>query len=162
MTDVTLSRSTSMFSETSVAVTCGGSGSLSNVAQIESTRQTVPRANGLATVDSRGRYVAVRSDHTEVRRFQRLTKEWKSHRNASSSVFDIVCHPAYRKIVRMGERAIPLILRELRSEGNAPHPWFPALHEITGEQPIKNDGRGITSKMAQAWLEWGERKGYVR
>ncbi len=54
----------------------------------------------------------------------------------------------------MGKAAVPLILDELRTD---PRHWFPALQEITGENPVPLEDRGVVRKMAAAWLEWCER-----
>lgn len=42
-------------------------------------------------------------------------------------------HPAYQQIIGMGEKALPLILRDLRDRPTG-H-WFWALNAITGEEP---------------------------
>jgi hypothetical protein len=54
----------------------------------------------------------------------------------------------------MGERALPLILRQLESEGDQPNNWFWALRSITGENPVSADLRGNRLAMAKAWLDW--------
>jgi len=56
----------------------------------------------------------------------------------------------------MGDVAIPLILAELRSEGDEPDHWFWALHAITDTDPVKEEDRGNIVKMGAAWLKWGE------
>ena len=67
-------------------------------------------------------------------------------------------HPAYQRILTMGESAVPLILDDLRQR----HParWFHALYEITGENPIPENSRGVFTEMVAAWLEWGKQQGY--
>ena len=66
-------------------------------------------------------------------------------------------HPAYQEIIGMGERAVPLLLAELRRE---PDDWFWALHAITGANPVPAASRGNARTMAEAWLRWGAENGY--
>ena len=74
-----------------------------------------------------------------------------------SVVSKMVIHPAYQRIVGMGQPVIPLIFRELERE---PDHWFWALQSITGENPVSVDRRGDIVQMAAAWLEWGKAHGY--
>lgn len=104
--------------------------------------------------------VEVRSPFADLFRFRELAREWKSRRSASSSITEITHHPAYQKIIGMGESAVPLILRELEREGRDPAHWFWALHAISLEQPVSHQDRGNTVRMAKAWLEWGKNRGY--
>jgi hypothetical protein len=67
-------------------------------------------------------------------------------------------HPAYQRIIGMGEKAIPLILAELAER---PGHWFWALASITGEDPVAEQSRGKLREMASAWLAWGRQKGYI-
>ena len=87
--------------------------------------------------------------------FQRLVHEWKTQRGASSSISKIVLCQAYQAIIGMGARAVPLILRKLRGEGDNPDQWFWALQAITQEQPVAEKDWGNYRNMARAWLEWG-------
>ena len=66
-------------------------------------------------------------------------------------------HPAYQQIVGMGDKAIPLILRELEQ---APDHWFWALKAITGVNPVPREERADIKAMAKHWLEWGREEGY--
>jgi hypothetical protein len=68
-------------------------------------------------------------------------------------------HPAYQKIIGMGEWAIALILRELAENG--PDDWFWALTAITDENPITEKMAGDMRAMTEAWLQWGRRAGYL-
>jgi hypothetical protein len=79
-------------------------------------------------------------------------------------------HPAFREIVAMGQRAVPLILARLE-EGGSGFIWL-ALPEITGANPPIPEGfRGNKEiapgwmgwdikGMEAAWLEWGRKQGY--
>ena len=65
---------------------------------------------------------------------------------------------SYQNIIGMGEPAIPLILEELRRESDH---WFWALEAITLENPVPPAAKGNVEEMAQAWVQWGIKKGYI-
>ena len=58
-------------------------------------------------------------------RFCRLAALWRSETELVSNVTKRILHPAYQKIIGMGEGAIPLILNDLSEHG--PDDWFWAL-----------------------------------
>ena len=74
--------------------------------------------------------------------FQRCAVAWKHDTGHLSVEGEIASHEAYQSIISTGERAIPLILKDLMRE---PHYWFVALDELTGESPefrgLEGDGR---------------------
>lgn len=88
----------------------------------------------------------------------RLATEWRTHRGASSFSSRAVMHPAYQRIIGKGFSAVPFLLRQLQS---APDHWFWALMKITGEDPVPPEDAGDVAAMAQAWIEWGKRRGFV-
>ena len=93
------------------------------------------------------------------KRFLRLVADWKKQRDTlSSSPADYAMCPAYQKIIAIGPEAVPLILEELQRH---PDHWFWALHVLTDADPVPRAKRGIFKEMVRAWLEWGERSGYV-
>ena len=83
--------------------------------------------------------------------FDRLAAEWKEDTKFLSSSHALIGHPAYQRIIRMGEPAVPLILRNLEESGGH---WFWALREITGEDPVKPEERGNVRAMTARWMEW--------
>jgi hypothetical protein len=89
--------------------------------------------------------------------FEALAAKWKEDTRFESSPYRMAAHRCYQKIIGMGQAAVPLLLRELRT---APDLWFEALRAITGEQPVKKSHAGDIDAMARDWLEWGERNGY--
>ena len=96
--------------------------------------------------------------------FAQLAEEWRKETSIHSNSAIIVRHPAYQKIIAMGESVLPLIFREL--ENNAYH-WRYALSEITGANPVKgalrsDDGwvRVNVREQTEAWLRWGREQGY--
>jgi hypothetical protein len=96
--------------------------------------------------------------------FEELASQWRKERNPlSSNAWDNVLNPAYQRIIGMGTDAVRFILQELRRdlETGEPDDWFMALWAITGENPVRTEHRGKIREMAQAWLEWGSRQGYL-
>lgn len=89
--------------------------------------------------------------------FNLLVAQWKQETSLFSSLDKICMHPAYQRIIGMGEKILPLIFNEL--ERNPAH-WFWALSAITGENPIQPEQRGNLRKMTQAWLDWANSHGY--
>jgi hypothetical protein len=94
---------------------------------------------------------------TTEKKFIRLKDEWKSKRGPESSPVNLAMHPAYLKIIGMGQAAIPLLLRELERQ---PDMWFLALRSITEEDPVSEEHRGNVKAMAGDWVEWGRESGY--
>jgi hypothetical protein len=97
-------------------------------------------------------------EHAEYRRFIRLKNQWLEETKFTSSSTQIYNNNAYKKIICLGAKSIPWIIRDLKKT-NA-H-WFNALFQITGENPINPDHSGIVPKMAEDWINWAEKKGYV-
>jgi len=100
----------------------------------------------------------------EGARFREFVSQWRKERNSlSSSAWDNVRSPAYQRIIGMGERALPFILREMQREvaTGDPDDWFVALWSITGENPVPLENRGQLKEMARAWIDWGLRLGYI-
>lgn len=89
--------------------------------------------------------------------FERLAREWRAARTPTSSASRMAAHPAYLRIIGMGARAVPFILRELKER---PDHWFAALHAITGASPVPEHARGRLAQMADAWVEWGRENGF--
>ena len=91
-------------------------------------------------------------------RFRQLADQWEIETVFLSNSDRAAAHPAHREIVSMGERAVPLILERIRSQGGH---WFHALHAITNANPVQPADRGNVEAMQASWLEWGARSGYV-
>lgn len=92
--------------------------------------------------------------------FQQLASQWRSERGATSSITQMAMCPSYQRIIGMGEKAIPLILRQLENEGDDPDHWFWALQAITREDPVPKEARGNMREMARTWLDWAYMEGY--
>lgn len=89
--------------------------------------------------------------------FHLLVRQWHEERNeASSSISEVIACPAYLRIIAMGSRVLPLIIEQLKSEGDDPDHWCAALEAITGENPVPENAHGDTVRIAQAWIDWSE------
>jgi hypothetical protein len=91
-------------------------------------------------------------------RFNALAEEWYLDTLMTSSYYEKILHPAYQKILRLDEAAIPLILRELEA---MPNDWFWALRILTDDDPVKPEQTGDMQAMAEAWLAWGRQENYI-
>ncbi|MCL1463331.1 hypothetical protein [Argonema galeatum] len=89
--------------------------------------------------------------------FLELAEQWRRDTGMKSIVSKMSMHPAYQRIIGMGQPVIPLILRDMEKD---PDHWFWALQAITGANPVKSEQRGFLKQMAQAWLQWGKENGY--
>lgn len=89
--------------------------------------------------------------------FLQLVEQWRQETGMLSIASKMSLHPAYQRIIGMGQPVVPLILRELERE---PDHWFWALQSITGENPVLTEQRGDLVQMAAAWLAWGQEHGY--
>jgi len=94
-----------------------------------------------------------------MERFRHLAQTWRKERVPTSSITRLAMHPAYQQIIGMGEDALPLILQELREK---PDHWFWALAAISGEDPVPAASKGKLQEMADAWLQWGRSRGYLK
>jgi len=94
-----------------------------------------------------------------IEQFRRLAAEWRDATQFQSSLARSTNHPAYQAIIELGAEIIPVLLHELRRQ---PEPWFVALREITGVDPVAPTQRGNMQAMAAAWLRWGRDNGLIR
>ncbi|HLL89080.1 MAG TPA: hypothetical protein VK324_07230 [Tepidisphaeraceae bacterium] len=102
--------------------------------------------------------VASAGPEADAAEFESLAGQWERERPRGADVDEMADHPAYRRIVEMGERAVPFLLNRLAQK---PGHWFAALHAITGENPVPPDAEGKVKQMAAAWLRWGSERGMV-
>ena len=91
-------------------------------------------------------------------RFQAFAADWKDRSRYLSNTAQMAMLAPYQRIIGMGMDAIPLILQELQRE---PDQWFWALEAITDEDPVPPEAKGKVALMAQAWIEWGKRRGFL-
>jgi len=101
------------------------------------------------STDRPAHYVATKEDYTA--RFYRNVRRWRFDTSMVSSVDKAVAHPAFREIVDMGERVVPLIISEIRTR---PDMLMIALQLITGADPVQPRHRGRVNEMASDWIDW--------
>ncbi|MBX9584532.1 MAG: hypothetical protein K2X87_29880 [Gemmataceae bacterium] len=89
-------------------------------------------------------------------RFHTLAGEWRAATRFLAGPSAATEHPAYRAVVALGPDVVPLILAELAV---APEPWFAALRELTGADPVPPADRGRPRAAAEHWLAWGRGRG---
>ena len=109
-------------------------------------------------VEEREREQAKEVDAELEQTFRALADKWRLETRMLSSDSDIAANFSYHQIIGMGEKALPLIFREMRERGGR---WFWALRAITRQNPIRPEDRGNVRRMTEAWLEWGRRHKYV-
>ena len=90
--------------------------------------------------------------------FLTLAAQWREETAGYAITTPEIAHPAYLRIIGMGERALPWIFEQLAEHGDQ---WYVALHAITGVDPVPEDDRGRRSKMREAWLSWARDNGRI-
>lgn len=92
--------------------------------------------------------------------FQVLVQQWRNETAHLSLMSEKVNNFAYHQIMAMGEKVLPLIFRELKTK---PSDWFWALRAIARDKApeIPPEAQGRVRIIAEIWLEWGTRYGYV-
>ncbi len=88
--------------------------------------------------------------------FRRFSAKWREEIGADSSLSNMFENINYLSVIALGRKVVPLILADLQRE---PVPWFTALQAITGENPVDAQSAGDFRKMAEAWLQWGRKRG---
>ena len=94
----------------------------------------------------------------EEARFKQLVEEWKRETRFASFSNQKFLISSYQRIIGLGPRVIPLILRELQNE---PDHWFWALAALTGENPVRPELAGDVRRMTATWIQWGREQGYL-
>ncbi|MCK4391472.1 hypothetical protein KAX17_01025 [Candidatus Bipolaricaulota bacterium] len=85
------------------------------------------------------------------RRFLDLTRHWREETRFLSAVDKVTEHPAYQKIIGLGELAIPFIIDDMAHGGCF---WSMALTAITGKDPVPKDDAGDCAAIAKHWTNW--------
>ena len=91
-------------------------------------------------------------------RFEDLASRWEEETFFLSRSDQAVAHPLHQEIISLGQPAVPLILKRMRSQGGH---WFEALQQITEEDPVSPADHGNIAAMQNSWLQWGEDRGYA-
>jgi len=100
-----------------------------------------------------------RSDSTaDEERFAGLVETWIKETALEPSLSKRSMNPSYQRIIAMGPKAIPLILKEMQRR---PGHWFWALEFLIQDEPNPAEGCEDLKGAREAWLKWGESKGYL-
>ncbi|OFX20734.1 MAG: hypothetical protein A2033_03340 [Bacteroidetes bacterium GWA2_31_9] len=91
--------------------------------------------------------------------FEHLSSELLEEFMMVSSPSQIALHPFYQKIIAMGEKAIPFLIKKL---DETPTMWFWALEEISGDNPVSVSDKGNIPLMVSLWKKWAKNKGYAK
>lgn len=91
-------------------------------------------------------------------RFRELAARWSAETGHISSIDNLVAHPSYQEIIRLGWDVVPYLLADLQKSKRF---WFPALAAITTIRPFDPGDAGNNRRMTDAWLKWGKRKGLI-
>ena len=84
--------------------------------------------------------------------------EWMDAVAVVSDSSQMVSHPAYLRIVALGDAAIPCILRSIRKKPSL-LAW--ALFDITKVNPVRPADYGKIDKITKARLKWGKKNKYI-
>lgn len=122
---------------------------------------TVYDLSSFANIFAFDEALAVAANQDLWSRFQTLVGAWEQERGAMSSTTEAAMCPAYQSIIGMGTAAVPLIMKQLESEGDDPDQWFWALTAITQAAPEKQADLGNYVKMAASWFDWAKNNGYA-
>lgn len=152
---------------TNAARTPAASGHLtSTVASIAICATTTMYVLGTATASRtviKTPLCMITSDGSERRRygleeeFHRALEQWREETGGYSLLSQKISHPAYLRIIGMGEAALPFIFAELTKQ---PDFWHVALSAITGHNPPpKLNGM---RPVLDYWKEWAVNQGYGR
>lgn len=83
--------------------------------------------------------------------FTRLRTEWINDTFHTADMHFAFFHPAYQKIISMGDPIIPHLIRDMIT--NETH-WFYALNTIVGKSVVKEEHLGKVELMIKDWVEW--------
>ena len=123
--------------------------------EVQGTEVGITKSTGRSSTTETGTDFVI---DDEEALFNQYVIQWRVEKRIMSSLSDMIRCPSYQKIIAMGNKALPLILDQIRREGDDPDHWYAARSAITGEDPTPEDAWGDTVKMAEAWLLWAEKK----
>lgn len=108
--------------------------------------------------DRRARFAALQWTNPAFKNILEKWEEAERHMAHLSSPWHIK-HPLFAETVAMGQPIIPFLLIELARN---PRFWMlSVLREISKENPISPEHRGMFGKMTDDWLRWGEENGHL-
>lgn len=128
----------------------------STVATTNMGLMPVPTARTVAPLLNRA--AVLRLQAAQLRpEFSRLEAQWRRETQHFSQISKKILHPAYFRIIGMGEGVVPLLLESLRDR---PAHWFAALKATAGVDPVPEGANPSAAR--DVWLEWGTKHGLLQ
>jgi uncharacterized protein (DUF433 family) len=90
--------------------------------------------------------------------FEQLVRDWKIETSLIASPAKRMLNPNYLRIIKLGDRVLPLLLAELERE---PDDWFVALETLAETNPVSTEDRGNFDLVVASWIRWGRENGYI-
>ena len=90
--------------------------------------------------------------------FKVLADQWYQETGGYSLMQQKTRHWAYRRITKMGQDAIPMILGEFQQRGGY---WHEALESILQRTPFQVPGNVTLRQLRDLWLKWGHEVMYI-
>jgi hypothetical protein len=112
----------------------------------------------IAIVDDPDTAILENEENEIQEKFHELADQWTQDVEGMSSTVEMSKHPIYQEIINMGKSVIPFLLQDLTQN---PLYWLTALRQITQENPVQPEHKGKIKLMAEDWLNWGKKQGYV-
>jgi hypothetical protein len=88
----------------------------------------------------------------------RLAQTLNSEAVIFSNPDDVIEHPAFAEIKRLGAAAFPYLLKRMEHD---PYVWLLAMPALAGESPVRPEHRGRTAEMVSDWKRWGIARKYL-
>lgn len=98
-----------------------------------------------------GRKVYTETTRLDINVPAQLVQRWHIEVGTRSSLSDVRALPSFKALVGLGRSAIPAIVEDLFDK---PSMLFIALHDITGQNPVRPEDRGNVRAMSSAWVRW--------
>jgi hypothetical protein len=90
--------------------------------------------------------------------FRAHADKWLQETAPLSDPVQIFMHPSHLKIIGMGGKALPFILREVERQSGH---WFVALEAISPVNPVQPEDQTSFQRMTDAWIRWGKEEGLI-
>jgi hypothetical protein len=89
----------------------------------------------------------------DEREFRHWADQWLKETGHFSDPIQKFMHPAHFKIMAMGTRALPFVLRE--AEKMSGH-WLVALNAVSPVNPVTSEDEINFQRATDAWIRWGK------
>lgn len=112
-----------------------------------------------SALESTKYFILKETEESKLReKFEASLRLWKRETQSSSSDSELFDSMHFRKIVALGQDAVPYILESLQDELSH---IYVALGDITGKNPAKDVEPGDVRAEIGAWLDWGREQGLL-